>query len=270
MTEKTFLDEETEKHAECQRILILPDIHIPFHDQRAIDLVEKVAVAFSPHILVQLGDLLNLDQFSKHLSRPAELDSVARDLESGYELLRRMDCWCSGRKIFIEGNHEVRARDWAWEKCAILTGTDCDPVNLVRRGLQIDKLGWEYVPYHRAIRIGKIYFTHDLGFSGKYATAQTLDCANHSIVIGHTHRLSCHTIGDPLRPGSVKGCYSFGWLGDTKRLLRANPYFHELRAARDWALGFGLGYLHTSGIVYFMQIPVINYGCIVEGSVFRA
>jgi len=59
---------------------------------------------------------------------------------------------------------------------------------------------------------------------------------------------------------------SFGWLGDYRRI----DYRHRMRACRDWVLGFGVGYLLPSGVVFVVPVPIINYSAVVEGQLFKA
>jgi hypothetical protein len=53
-----------------------------------------------------------------------------------------------------------------------------------------------------------------------------------------------------------------GWLGDVEMV----DYKHKAMAKKEWALGFGVGYLDPkTEIVYIVPTPIIKYTCLVEG-----
>lgn len=45
---------------------------------------------------------------------------------------------------------------------------------------------------------------------------------------------------------------------------------YKVKANRDWALGFGMGYLRENGFVYLQPVPIVEYSCVVEGRLFTA
>ena len=55
-----------------------------------------------------------------------------------------------------------------------------------------------------------------------------------------------------------------GWLGD----LEAVDYMHRIRMARDWAHGFGVGYMTADGVVHVTPVPIVQNTCCVNGSLF--
>jgi hypothetical protein len=71
--------------------------------------------------------------------------------------------------------------------------------------------------------------------------------------------------------GEYKLSAQFGWLGDVDQI----DYMSEAKARKDWALGFGVGYIHkTTGIAYLTPVPIIaaagSYTCCVNGRLFKA
>ncbi len=60
-----------------------------------------------------------------------------------------------------------------------------------------------------------------------------------------------------------------GWLGDGE----AVDYMQKVNVRKNWALGFGIGYMSPKGIVYVVPIPIIKVGstytCVVNGKLFE-
>src|SRR5207342_301771 len=108
------------------------------------------------------------------------------------------------RKVFIEGNHEDRIRRFVEENPALYGRLTTDSE------LELTANGWEFTPYKQHARVGKVYFTHDTGNSGKYTTARALDAFQHSVAIGHHHSIQFAVEGDAT--GKYRVGAQFGWL----------------------------------------------------------
>lgn len=242
-----------------KRLLIVPDTHAPYHNQRAWDLMLKAARGFRPQTIIHMGDLADfyaLSTFSKDPARALRLDEelkVSRHLRSQLDAL-------GGRRVFIEGNHEDRVRRYLQDKAPeLFEAIDTDSL------LKLTENGWEFVAYKDSIKIGAVYFTHDTGAGGQYATKRALEAFQHSVVIGHHHSLAYIVEGDATGEHMVAA--QFGWLGDENNA----DYMHRIKARRKWALGFGTGYLDTqTGVIYLEPHPIIDYTCVVEGRQYRA
>jgi hypothetical protein len=161
----------------------------------------------------------------------------------------------AGRKIFIEGNHEDRLRRYLTDKAPELL-----PFVSIPKLLDLKAKGWEHVPYKDSIQIGKLWITHDVGYSGRYANFRALDAFQASVVTGHTHRLGYAVEGDAR--GNYHVSAQFGWLGD----YVAVGYMHRVQARRAWAHGFGTGLFEPStGYVYLRVHPIVDYTVEVDG-----
>jgi hypothetical protein len=219
----------------------------------------QVARSFKPQTLVHLGDLADFYSVSAHSKDPTRALSLKDEIETVRDLRAELDALGASRKVFIEGNHEDRLRRYLQDKAPQLFGmVSTDTL------LELSANDWEFVPYHQSARVGKVYFTHDTGQSGKYTTARALDTFQHSVVIGHHHAIQYHVQGDAT--GKYQVGAQFGWLGDIKQV----DYLHRVKACRTWALGFGIGYHHVStGVVFLVPVPIVNYRCCVNGKVYE-
>ena len=52
-----------------------------------------------------------------------------------------------------------------------------------------------------------------------------------------------------------------GWLGDIEQV----DYIHRIRACRDWAHGFGIGYMTSDECVHVIPVPIVKDSVIIEG-----
>jgi predicted phosphodiesterase len=241
------------------RVLILPDTHAPYHDERAWKLAIKIGRAFKPDTLVHMGDLADFYAVSSHSKDPTRAMSLKDEILDVRRLRRQMDSLGAERRIFIEGNHEDRLRRYLQDKAPHLFGlVSADEL------IQLSENGWEFIPYRKSAKVGKVWFTHDTGTAGKYSTARASETFQHSVVIGHHHAIQYHVAGDAT--GKYQVGAQFGWLGDISKV----DYMHQIKVRRTWALGIGLGYHDKlTGAVYLTPVPFINYRACVEGRVFE-
>lgn len=240
-------------------MIIIPDTHRPYHDKRAWRLMLMVAAVLCPTILVVLGDFADcfgVSDHSKDPTRALKLDAEIRDVNKG---LDELDALGAKQKIFVSGNHEDRLQRYLQDKAPELFNFIA-----IEKLLRLRKRGWTYVPYKSDVKVGKVHFTHDVGHCGRNSIFQCLDTFQHSNVTGHTHRMAYIVEGNAT--GEHKVSAQFGWLGD----VRQADYMHQAKAKKNWALGFGIGYLDDkTGIVYLVPVPIVNYTCMVNGRLFK-
>lgn len=246
-----------------ERLLIVPDTHAPYHDHQAWRLMLKAARKLRPHVVVHMGDLADFYSLSTHSKDPARAGNLEHELSIVKHLRSQLDDLGAGRKLFIEGNHEDRLRRYLQDRAPELH--DLISTDSL---LKLTENGWEFTPYKSAAKIGELYLTHDTGHSGKYTTARALETFQHSVAIGHHHAIGYIVAGDATGVHQVAA--QFGWLGDIKQA----DYMHRIKAQRNWALGFGIGYHDTeTGLVYLVPVPIVetggDYTCVVEGKILR-
>lgn len=240
------------------KVAIVPDVHQPYHDQRAWDLAMTGLADYCPDILIQQGDLMDCYRLSRFDKDPKRMLSFDDEVEGGKQKRADLDSLGAKRKIFTEGNHENWLRIYLMQRAPEL-------FNMVSMDkiLEMTDNGWEYIPYKQDIRIGKVFFTHDLGYSGQNALKQTLKAYQHSSITAHTHRMG-YMVENDATGRSILSC-SFGWLGDADQV----DYRHQRLAQIEWSLGFGTGYLTSKGVLYTTPHPIVDYRCNIEGKEFR-
>lgn len=240
--------------------LILPDLHAPYHDHRALRLVHQVGRALRPSWLVVIGDLADCYSVSSHDKDPKRANRMDWELDVCNRVLDELDALGATTKLYIEGNHEDRLRR------LVMTKPELAGMLTIPRELKLRERGWAFTPYKEHTRLGKVHYTHDVGAASRTAIFRSLDLYQHSIVTGHTHRMMYVVENNALGTGA-KVAASFGWLGDVGQI----DYMNKAKARSSWALGFGVGYLEpASGYTYLVPVPILpDYSCMVNGVLYR-
>lgn len=242
-----------------QTVLIIPDTHVPFHDRQAFNLMYKVAEQLKPGIIILLGDLMDCYSLSNHLKNPERYVHLSKELEVVYAILDKLDSLGAIEKVYICGNHEDRMRRYL-----LRNAPDVFECFDLAELLALKEKGWKWIPYRQMYQLGNTYFTHDVqGRHGVGALRSSQQACGLSCVIGHTHRFEIRQTRS-LSGDSITAA-SFGWLGSSNA---CKDYMHQA-SARDWHLGFGLGYLTKRGNLHLQGIPIIrdgkNCNCVVNG-----
>lgn len=160
-----------------KRILIIPDIHFPFHHPYLFPFLSDIKKKYRPQIVICLGDELDLASFSFHDHLP-EMPGPSDELNKGRELIKELN------KIFpkmsvLESNHGSLVY-----RRAKKNGIPRDLIKSYSDYLEIK--GWDW--YDEIIlktKLGPIYMCH--GRSGVYGRlARLLGC---STIQGHYHSI---------------------------------------------------------------------------------
>lgn len=218
------------------------DVHFPFHDRKAVEVLYKITDLVQPTELFCIGDVYDFWQLSDH--RPPEhtkMDPWQIDLqetvELGSEHLGQMLRISNPKDAyFLHGNHEDR---WSRLLSAIrdnrrmmhmmgLPGVS-DALQLDKI-LGLDELGYKTLSYIQddllVIR-DRLVVEHGYSVS-KWAGRARIDHYGKSAIFGHTHRIQNYTKRD--LNGTIAG-WSVGCL--------CNLDQHYVRYP-DWAQGFAV------------------------------
>jgi predicted phosphodiesterase len=167
-----------------QSVLVIPDIHYPFHCKRVEDAIFKKAQRCQPKYIVQVGDLYDLYAHSKfprslNLYSPVEEEAMAREgAENMWKTLRAASP--NSKCIQIKGNHDIRPVRRTLEK-------QPEVEHIV--SAHLDKLmtfeGVELVKdYREEYVIDGVMYHH--GYRTKLGDHR--DYVLRNMVVGHTHK----------------------------------------------------------------------------------
>jgi len=189
-------------------VLTQPDTHVPYHDEKAVQLFLKFAKKFKPDVYVNLGDWEDVESLARWNvgkikpemfgQRDDEITAIKK------EVIRLEDViGPKCRKIYTMGNHEMRA--WAhYEK---------HPQSIRRMDILkwLKKKDWMVYPEGRIARVGDLTFTHSTYTS--IAAAMKTCSYGLNMVFGHLHTLQAYSM--PHGNQTVT-CFCAGHLKDVE------------------------------------------------------
>jgi predicted phosphodiesterase len=241
-----------------ERILVLPDSHFPFVSKQAWAVAMAAGRGFKPDRIIHLGDLWDMFAISDYPKTPDRKTNLEAEIKSGSDALDELGTLGASRMDICLGNHEDR-----WDR--YLTQNAPELFNLLRFGdvVRFKERGWHVTPYKRHLTVGKMHFTHEVGYCGKQAHVQSRQEFEGNCVIGHTHGLASEYKGNLL--GSAHVGIQLGWLGDKDAI----DYAHQRRSA-SWVHAFGIAYHEPNGNVHVLPTPIVCGSAVVEGRVYSA
>lgn len=227
---KTWREERTAYKLPEGKWLVLSDIHIPFHEPRALEEAIKYGQDKKVTGLLLNGDAQDCAAVSFWPS------SIKRDFDKEIELFidfldfidkELNDCI----KVYKPGNHEYRLPRYYQQKAPELTGI---PLQSVINVLGLDYRGIEYLDYKQIVMAGKlpILHGHELpAISRAVNPARGLFLRTKSwAACAHCHTTSEHTAKNIQ--GTLLTTWSFGCLCDL------TPDYNTI--GNDWNHGFAI------------------------------
>lgn len=175
------------------------DIHFPYHDPRAINILLQILDYVDPYATFDHGDLMDCTEISKYEKNPTRRVSLQEeiDMAAKFNGLVHAICHADCQHTFFEGNHEDRIRKKIWEMAdrradgELIMLRDVQDALRLESLLGIDGLGWERVPYpeHRVLN-NKIVLIHGNNVSSTSAASARKEYLRYgkSGISGHTHR----------------------------------------------------------------------------------
>lgn len=252
--------------SKVKKMIILSDIHLPNHDDRALSLVEKYLKDNRFDYYVLLGDFLDFDylsKFDKDNLRKLEGKRILDDYKIANELLDRhqrlirihnKNC----QFFYLLGNHDLRIEKLI-DKNPTLEG-----LIELEAGLKIKERGFKILDSfgkHELLNIGKLFLMHG-NYIGKHNAHKMVEDYDCSVVYGHTHthQTFCKSRFDKR---DLKIAQSIG------TLQKFDPDYMGKRPSA-WVQSFGVVYFNQSG--NFNLYPVIiNNGEFIspEGKIYK-
>ena len=163
---------------EAGMILVIPDIHAPYHHPDALRFLTAVRDTFSPDLVVSLGDELDYHAMSFHDSDP-NLDSAGAELEKAKEFMHQLHKEFPD-VLVCHSNHGSMAF-----RRAKAHGI---PVQLIKKYRDVifpdhGAPGWSWASGWRVgTPMGEVLFKHQA--SGILSDAAHNSC---NLVVGHNH-----------------------------------------------------------------------------------
>jgi predicted phosphodiesterase len=200
----------------CDNILLISDIHIPYHDIDAITLAIEYGIKEKVNTIFINGDLIDNHQVSKFESNPKKR-SVKQEFDATKEFLVSLRSAFPDASIYwLKGNHCIR-----WEKFLLMKVREIwdDPYFTLEERLRLNEERIVMIDDKTLVKAGKLSITHGHHiFKGIFSPVNPARGAflraKQSVIVGHLHRSSYHPEVD--LDGKVIGCWSTGCLCELK------------------------------------------------------
>lgn len=208
-----------------KKVLILSDIHFPYHDVEALTTALKYGKKQGIDTIFINGDMLDFYQLSFHEKDPRKT-SVKKELQMGRDFFAMLKKeFPNANKYFIGGNHEYRLERHLKIKSPELLGIEEFQLDVL---LKVREYDINYIPYGTKCYFGKLLVEHGdkLKGSGGVNPARTLymRLKRHALC-GHFHRTTEST--EKIYDSDVIVTYSTGCLCELEpAYLEVNNHNH--------------------------------------------
>jgi predicted phosphodiesterase len=209
-----------------KKVLLIGDLHSPFHDKRAIQVTYHHAKKEKVDAVFINGDLIDFHVLSFHEKDPDRRIPLSEELEITREILTNMRKVFDGIPIYyIPGNHERRMERYLANKAADLLGVEEFRLDVL---LRLGEIGIEYIPYRSKTYFGKLLVDHGdrmVGTGGVNPARNARLRYKRSVVVNHFHKLTVDS--GRIYDGGVLTCWSNGCLCELEPgYMEINEHVH--------------------------------------------
>ena len=210
-------------------MLVCSDIHIPYHDQDALEIALERGIDIGAKTVILLGDVVDFYQASIFTQDPRRRD-VADEIAMLREVLTRIRAaFPKANIVYKFGNHEERFDLYLMRNAPALFGLESMHL---KEQVGLAEMKIDVVTNKRLIRAGHLNLIHgheySFSISNPVNPARGLYLrAKKSTLCGHFHQSSNHT--ERSINGDIISCWSLGCL------CGLHP---EYRPLNSWSHGF--------------------------------
>lgn len=196
--------------------VVLPDIHHPFHEKKAVaavlDFMEKRKKDIKNVIL--LGDNMDCSNISRHTEGQPRLRTrggILKDFEEfNKDILKKIESTVAPetKLTIFEGNHEAWIEQWLDKH------PEFEGIVDFKKVLNLEQRGWEYIQQGGHKKLGKAYLIHgDQIGGGVFAAKKAVESFCATVIMGHVHTAAMHTKVSQLKNEDKWVGYSLPTLG---------------------------------------------------------
>lgn len=193
---------------ECNNILVISDLHIPYHDIDAITIALNHGKENNVNTIFINGDLIDNHNLSKFEKDPTKR-SVKQEFDATDDFLTILRKEFPKAKIFwLKGNHCIRWERFLIQKVPEIWG---DNYYTLEARLSLDKKKITLIDDKVLVKAGKLSITHGHHlFKGIFVPVSpargAFNRAKQSVLASHLHRASHHPEVD--LDGKVISCWT--------------------------------------------------------------
>lgn len=231
-----------------REILLLSDIHMPYHAEDALRAAIMKGEADGVDCVILNGDSLDfhwLSTFDKDPTKP----KMREELEQGRWLMKALRKTFPNAQIYFKiGNHEARLEKWLRHKAPEWIGTDEFELKML---LNFAEHKIHLIESNTIIKAGNLFILHGHEYKGAGSVNPARNLylkAKSSAICGHFHRKSeflTKDIGEVVHGAWTTGC-----------LCELNPEY--MPKGNDWVHGFARISVKEGGNFSVANYTVIN------------
>lgn len=200
------------------KYLVMSDLHVPYHNEQAIESALRAGKDAGCKNLVLNGDFMDFYKLSRWDQNP-QARNPDSELKTGAEVINYLsDSFPKEAvRVFKVGNHEARYHSYLYQRAPALVGIEDFELEKI---LPLQKNNWQFIHSKQEYRLGKLPMLH-----GHELPRGLTDPVNigrgvylrvaGTAMVGHWHRTSTHVETTGLDERLVP-CYSLGCLCDLK------------------------------------------------------
>ena len=178
----------------CDSILLISDLHIPYHDIDALSLAIEYGINNDINTVFINGDLIDFHGLSRFEKDPRKR-SVKQEFEAAKSFLIALrEAFPTQEIYWLLGNHDMRYQKWLMTK--VYEVFDDEYYHLEQR-LQVNEQRVKVIEDNVLVKAGKLAITHGhhvmRGFFAPVNSARGAWMkAKQSLLISHVHKVSNH------------------------------------------------------------------------------
>lgn len=248
-----------------KRIGVFSDVHVPWHNTKALELVYHIFEELRLDEIIINGDFLDVLNVSSHGPKHPDIyTTLEEEFEAGRLLLEELaDRNPKTKIIFKAGNHCHRLDRFIIKHCPHFTN-----LLTVEKMLELKKMKIKYEEYNQAHNVEgtNLFVQHSppsYGVNG--ARTSLLKKPGASFIYGCTHRMQQAHLTDYL--GNLQSVYFNGWLGSVDETPEHKRVFEYTKGHSNWQTGFSI--VSVYGPNYFVdQYQIKDNMCLVDGHLY--
>lgn len=196
----------------CNNILLISDLHIPYHNLPAITAALDYGKREKINTVIINGDLIDFYHMSRFEKDPRKRD-IRFEFDTAKEVLRVIRRTFKNASIYwLFGNHDNRYEHWLMAKAPEIFN---DPYYKLEERLRLSEERIHTISDKTIVKAGKLSIHHGhLFFRGVFAPVNAARGlflkSKQSTICGHTHKISEHT--ETNLDGDLTTCWSTGCL----------------------------------------------------------
>lgn len=199
------------------RWFVMGDLHVPYHDVKAVETAINFAIDQKCDHLLLNGDILDAYQQSMWVKDPTQRQ-IDSEIETASKLIKSIEANFPGEKVYKIGNHEDRIESYLFLNAPKMIGmSKWDLREVLRKELGLDE-SWTFIASKQLYTLGKLngYHGHELprGLTNPVSVGRGVWLrTKQSGFTSHWHSTSTHveTSGNKRKTWV---CFSLGCLCD--------------------------------------------------------